>query len=145
MDKLQETIAKILGDEIILLDVKEDLHNHLVKIVVDSELPVTVDLTAALTKAIRKSGQLESFYPDGYRLEVSSPGVGTPLTYPFQFRKNVGRKLTLTVQAGEATETFKAVLREVQDNGILVDQEPLGERYFDYGDIVSAKVVLEFN
>ena len=38
-----------------------------------------------------------------YTLEVSSPGVGRPLTEPRHFRRNVGRLVTVHHDGGEVT------------------------------------------
>ncbi len=38
-----------------------------------------------------------------YTLEVSSPGVGRPLTLPRHFRRNVGRLVTATHDGHEVT------------------------------------------
>ena len=59
--------------------------------------PLSLDEIADLTTAV--SDALDSTDVLGeraYTLEVTSPGVGRPLTEPRHFRRNVGRLVTLT-------------------------------------------------
>ncbi len=134
----------MLDEDVFLLDLKEDVNSQTLKIFVDSARPVTSDMTTNIAKTIRKSGLLETFYPQGYRLEVSSPGVGTPLTHPFQFRKNKGRTLSLTLSNGAESRSIKATLMDVTDQGILVSDKTGKDQFIAYDEIINARVVLEF-
>ena len=61
----------------------------------------------------------EAWYPDGnFSLEVSSPGVDEPLQLPRQFKKNVGRKLAVTLQDDTKME---GKLTEANEDGILLE------------------------
>ncbi|NOZ04139.1 MAG: hypothetical protein GXO92_05975 [FCB group bacterium] len=139
-----EIIKNLLDEDVFLLDLKEDITNQTLKIFVDSARPVTLDMTSEIAKKIRDSGLLDTFYPQGYRLEVSSPGVGTPLTLPFQFRKNKGRKLSLTLSDGAESVRLKATLLDVTDQGILVSDKKGKDQFIAYDEIINARVVIEF-
>ena len=52
---------------------------------------------------------------EDYTLEVSSPGIGKPLRSLRQYRKNIGRKLKISLKEGQ---TEKGKLLEVGDAGI---------------------------
>jgi len=144
MEKILEIIKNLLDEDVFLLDLKEDITNQTLKIFVDSARPVTLDMTSEIAKKIRDSGLLDTFYPQGYRLEVSSPGVGTPLTLPFQFRKNKGRKLSLTLSDGAESVRLKATLLDVTDQGILVSDKKGKDQFIAYDEIINARVVIEF-
>lgn len=63
--------------------------------------PLSLDEVADATRAI--SSALDEAEPLGntpYVLEVTSPGLGRPLTLPRHFRRNVGRLLELTLTDG---------------------------------------------
>ena len=88
---------------------------RVVKILVDRDLgpadtvtaptaPLTLDEVADATRLI--GGALDASDVMGdlpYTLEVSSPGIGRPLTEPRHFRRNVGRLVTARHDGGEVT------------------------------------------
>lgn len=143
MEKLKDEIQALFGSDFILLDLKADVHAPSVRIIVDSEAPITVDTTVRLTKLVKNSGVLEEQFPTGCRLEVSSPGVGTPLILPFQYRKNIGRTLSVRYQVGPEEKTTKGKLTTASDAGIGI--AVAGENLeLAYADIVHAVVVVSF-
>ena len=86
MEELLNKINKIVPKELIVLDLIEDKSK--IKIVVDSAKSVDLNTTTYLAKRIRKSELLDVVYPDGYQLEVSSPGIDAPLVHPIQFENH---------------------------------------------------------
>ena len=111
---LQEALA---GSDLVLEDVVVTPagHRRVVKVLVDRALddvgtlteptaPLTLDEVAAATHLVSDaldSSDLMGEQP--YTLEVSSPGVGRPLTEPRHFRRNVGRLVTVHHDGGEVT------------------------------------------
>ena len=68
----------------------------------------------------------ESGWAEGkYALDVSSPGVGSPLKYPRQYIKNVGRSIDVAYsEAGAPTLTkVKGTLESADDQQITVTWE----------------------
>jgi len=134
-----------MPEGVFLIDLQEDLHRGAFKFIIDSETMVDADLTSQLARKIRDSGILDRYYPQGWSLEVSSPGVEAELQFPFQYRKNRGRVLSLTVQDGERERSVKGKLKEVDEKGILIEESGNKETTIPFEDIVRAKVVLQFN
>ena len=97
MYMIQEDIKALLPQDVFLLDVKEDFHQGVVKCVIDAEKSVDLDLTTSISRTINDSGILDELYPDGMALHVSSAGVDTPLKHDYQYRKNIGRVISITV------------------------------------------------
>ncbi len=57
--------------------------------------PLTLDEVADATRAVSDALDASDLMGEQpYTLEVSSPGVGRPLTLPRHFRRNVGRLVT---------------------------------------------------
>lgn len=75
-----------------------------------------------------------------YVLEVSSRGVGKPLTRPAHWRRNQGRLVALTT-AGEAV-TGRIVVSD--ESGVTLDVDQT-KRTFAYGDLSRAVVKVELN
>jgi ribosome maturation factor RimP len=65
--------------------------------------------------------EMNFFGESAFTLEVSSPGVDYPLTFPRQFVRNVGRKLIVALNDGGIR---KGKLESVADDHIVLDVEP---------------------
>jgi ribosome maturation factor RimP len=65
---------------------------------------------------------VEEFSKTRYTLEVSSPGLDRPLTSPRDFRRTVGRKVTVRM-AGEENKLkmVSGTLTAVTEEGISLD------------------------
>lgn len=99
-----------------------DIHAKKQKVTVYVDADETMDFNKC--KAI--SRYLESLIEDNkwlgeqYILEVSSPGVGTPLKVSRQYPKNRGRILAIT-KSDDSTTT--GLLKEVQEKFIILEKE----------------------
>ena len=78
MSRLINIVREHLISGMVLLDMKYDPRKNLIKVVVDAEKPLTIDDTATVTRALRHAGELETQFPDGFRVEVSTPGLDRP-------------------------------------------------------------------
>ena len=127
----------------ILLDAKEDLRGNYLRIIVDSEKDITLNDTASLTKALRDSTEINSMYPNGYRLEVSTPGLDNSLKLPFQYKKNINRSLTVSYLENKIEKKIKGKLVNVYERNIeLISSSK--SIILDYEQIVDAKVNVSF-
>jgi ribosome maturation factor RimP len=91
---------------------------------------------------------------EDFSLEVASCGATEPLKYPRQYKKNIGRKLSVTTD----TEKIEADLVDVDDNKIHLkwvakEPKPVGkgkhkvqkESKIAFDDIEKAQVIINFN
>lgn len=70
-----------------------------ITVVADGDTPLDLDTVAALSRSA--SALLDALeFDDQYVLEVSSPGVGRPLTTSKHFRRARGRKVAVTLADG---------------------------------------------
>lgn len=89
-----------------------------------------------------------------FSLEVSSPGVGTPLVMPRQYKKNIGRLLEVTLNNDTKVE---GEIVEADEEGVVLwwetrEPKPLGkgkitvekEEKINYADIKKAIVKVTF-
>ncbi len=143
MEKIKEILQDQVGDAFFILDVKEDVHANMVKVIVDGVEPISLGTTSKLSKIIRQSNTLDEYYPKGYRLEVSSPGIGSQLSFPFQYKKNIGRKFSVSYQDGEQVKSLDGVLHDANDSQIVLSNKK-GEIALAYDSIISAMVVVSF-
>ncbi|WP_162908395.1 ribosome maturation factor RimP [Allorhizocola rhizosphaerae] len=132
------------GYELDALNVKPVGRRYLVRVVIDGDGGLGLDVIAdvsreishALDEAEESGGQL---IPGEYQLEVSSPGVDRPLTTPAHWRRNIGRMVS--VRALDRTYTGR--VNSADDQGITLEVAGVGHR-FGYGDLGPGRVQVEF-
>jgi ribosome maturation factor RimP len=83
------------------IEVQPAGRRRLLRVLVDHDDGVSLDaiagLTSVLSAALDESGAMGE---QPYVLEVSSPGVGRPLTHPRHWRRNVGRLAGVSTDDG---------------------------------------------
>ncbi len=141
--KLEDIIDSMLGKDIFIVSVKEVLRQNLVRIVVDAERHISLDKTAEIAKKIRESKEIRELFPDGVRIEVSTPGVTAPLEYMYQYKKNIGRKLNILLQ-GELKNNIRGILKEVKSEGIHVISNGKRIQFYPFDEIRKATVQVSF-
>ena len=83
-------------------------------------------------------------FPDGFRLEVTTPGLDKDLESPFQFRKNIDRKLKIAFSNDDGAQTITGIL--IGANDTCVSLKKSGQEFsLRYDQINSAKVLISFN
>ncbi|GAB3770259.1 ribosome maturation factor RimP [Spirosoma horti] len=123
--KITELLQPYLnGDEFYIVDIQvagRQGGRLKVTILLDSDAGIKIDDCADISR--RLGGQMDemNFFGDSaFTLEISSPGVDYPLTFPRQFTRNVGRQLTVTLTDGK---TRKGWLDSVANDHIVLDIE----------------------
>ena len=140
MKELLKKINEIVPKELVVIDLYENKSK--VIIIVDGSKPVDLNTTASLAKKIRNSELLDSFYPKGYQLEVSSPGIDSPLVHPIQYEKNIGRDIV--VKEFENSNAIIAKLTNVSEGGFDVVSKGGNQTSYQYDLIKSAIVKVKF-
>ena len=139
---LKNELKKILPDDIYLLELVEDNLANCLKITIDSEAGVDIKLTAKIAKIIKNSKYFTSFYPSGIRLEVSSPSIFDSLTKPFQFKKNIGKKIQIKEFSSISTKTLQ--IESVDNAGFNGFEDSDDFFYIRFNEIEKANILVEF-
>ena len=139
MNVISETLA---GSDKFLVDLKISTDNR-INVAIDGDNGITIDDCIELSRAIE--GSLDRDAED-FELNVASAGLDSPLKLKRQYKKNVGRDLTVTTFEGE---TVEGQLVEADDEHITL--QPAGKKkaqpepmQFPYSDIKTAKIVVKF-
>ena len=140
MDRINNIIADIMPKDLVLIDLEQDKSN--IRIIVDGIKSVDLDTTAYIAKKIRNSESLNKYLPEDFRLEVSSPGIDSPLTHPFQYKKNIGRQLK--IKESSTSNEIKAKLTQVLDDGIVATNNKGKTIKFKFDEIESATIITVF-
>ena len=144
MEKLREIIKTHIPKDIEMLSLKIDSRSSFIKITIDSIKDIPIDKTAALAQAIKVDENIISSFPDGVRLEVGTPGIGSNLEKDFQYKKNIGRKIQLEYQLNSNTISNTYLLFDANEDGIIVD-DGISKLNIDYNNIISARIKISFD
>ena len=140
MDRINNIIADIMPKDLVLIDLEQDKSS--IRIIVDSVKSVDLDTTAYIAKKIRNSESLNKYLPEDFQLEVSSPGIDSPLTHPFQYKKNIGRQLK--IKESSTSNKINAKLTQVLEEGIIVIDNKGKTIKFKFDEIESATIITVF-
>lgn len=141
-DRLWDRIDPYVAAEGIELDDIEILGGgQIVRVTVDAEAPIGVDLIAELSKGIGRLIEDDDPFSGSYTLEVSSPGLERKLTRANHYRKSIGRDVKV--------KSFAPIEDDRNHQGALVTADEVGftievngtERKFRYEDVSSARTV----
>ncbi len=149
-EHLQNIVEELIRDQdIFLVGLSVDSQN-VIQVYIDSNEGVSIDQCVDMS---RKIGQRLNRDTGDFSLEVSSPGLNTPLKILPQYKKNLGREVAVITYKGEK---FKGVLRTADDSGITLEfnkrEKQKGKnktlkrvvtKELNFRDIKSTKVVIK--
>jgi len=77
-------------------------------------------------------------------LHVSSAGVDTPLKHDYQYRKNIGRVISITVARNGKPYSLEAQILEVTDDSVLIQRPSAADEWIPIAGIIHSKVLIKF-
>ena len=121
-------------------------NNRLVRIIVDTDDGITVDECQELSRKISDFFYRKNIFEGAYNLEVTSPGTNKPLEFPYEFRRNIGRKIEVDyVDYSEGSESKKLVGELMSYNGNFISvKDKVGNVSIPISKLISAKVKLQW-
>ncbi len=148
---MQEIVTEVLNEKpslfLISLNVSPDNKIH---IVLDGDEGITLKDCIDISRAVE--GRLDRDQVD-FSLEVTSAGATAPLSNPRQYRKNIGRKLSISTPESQ----YEGQLTAADSETITLEwksrePKPVGKgkvtvqnrKEIPITDIMEAKVVLKF-
>lgn len=126
------------------------------RVVIDSDHGVSLDDAAGVSRTISdlldalqsaqsdEPGQPTLLPPTPYTLEVTSPGVGRPLTQARHFRRARGRLLALSLADGTSL-TARVLAVRGEEIDLLVGETDVQIRTVAVADVSRARVEVEFS
>ncbi|MFZ4101210.1 MAG: ribosome assembly cofactor RimP [Sphingobacterium thalpophilum] len=116
IELVEEKIAE--RPDLFLVDVQ--MHNSgILSILVDGDNGVPISDCVAISRHVGFHLEEENTIEQAYRLEVSSPGIDTPLKSIRQFRKNINRSLKVKLINGNTRE---GKLLDADESGITIQE-----------------------
>jgi ribosome maturation factor RimP len=136
---LAEPLVDEAGLDLVDVQVRGAGPRRLVRVVVDRKGGVELGLCQRVSQ--RLSARLDEVdpIPDGYALEVTSPGIDHPLTDRRSFDRVEGRDVLVHRDRGDgAVVQVRGTVEQAQDDGVLLRTEAGAERV-PYREIVKAR------
>lgn len=134
-----------LGVDVESVDVAKAGRRHVVRIVVDRDGGVDLDLVAAVSQRASElldAPDLASVLPGPFVLEVTSPGVDRPLTESRHWRRAVTRLVDVDLVDGSR---IVGRISEVPTDDQVVIATAAGDVTVSLADVQRAIVQVEFN
>lgn len=141
--ELINIIEPFLEDGQILMDVNYDVRGNFIRIIVDSEGALTLDDTEKLTRSIKNAIETLSEIPDGVRIEVSTPGLDWSLSEPFQYKKNLNRKLEVVYDDNRSSIKITGKIKHAGDKSFELESKNKSLS-LSYDQVKSALVKVSF-
>jgi ribosome maturation factor RimP len=125
------------------LRVRGEKGGKIVEVFVDSEVGVTTELCADLSRDIGSAIDMAGEIHGSYRLIVSSPGADRPLRFPWQYTKHVGRRLTVVAKTETGRRDVTGMLKHADQHGIWIESpdDKTGSRLL-FDEILESRVQL---
>jgi len=142
---ISKTVIEVEGFELIGCTVRGSKSSRVVQFFVDHEGGITLDECADLSRKL--SHCLDSHDEDlelgSYRLEVSSPGVDRSLRTERDFKRNMGRRVSISFLEADRRVDMEGVVVRTNDTSVCIQTK--GETScVPYTAIQKAKVKLDW-
>jgi len=148
--RVRELVEEKIAEKpnLFIVDVKMHTNGKLM-ILVDGENGVGIDDVAAISRHVGFRLEEENLIETAYNLEVSSPGIDTPLTSLRQYLKNIGRNLAIKMADGTKRE---GKLSGITEDAIIIEEKTkekgkraeLVEAVIPISKITETKVLISF-
>ncbi|TFF33696.1 ribosome assembly cofactor RimP [Mucilaginibacter psychrotolerans] len=148
--RVTELVEEKIADmpNLFLVEVKMHSNGKLI-VLVDGDNGIGIADCAAISRHVGFHLEEENVIEEAYNLEVSSPGIDTPLTLPRQYTKNIGRTLEIKMAGGTKREgkllsvgegdiTIEEIIKEKGKKAVTV------ESTIPTDNITETKVLISF-
>jgi len=119
LDEIKGLLQPLLEEtDMFIVNMKIKPINN-IKIYLDSDTGFSVEKSIKVNRKLYALIEESQLFPDGdFSLEVSSPGVDEPLHEWRQYKKNIGRKVLVTLT--DATDKL-GVLKDVNEEKLVLE------------------------
>ncbi len=104
------------------LSISSSRKSPVLTLLLDTDEGISIDECAKISRKLGNDIEAEPLFETPFILEVSSPGVDTPINSARQYSKNIGRNLKITLTDGDKKI---GKLDNVSEGGIEIFEEVL--------------------
>jgi ribosome maturation factor RimP len=123
LKQLLEPILKQHKAFLVDMELRGQPNNQVLSIYIDTEAGVTLQQIADITREFEGILELEDPFPGKYRLDISSPGIDRPLTERWQFKKNIGKSLQITIEENGKTVQKTGILTSIDGDSLILSEK----------------------
>ena len=148
--RVRELVEEKIADrpELFIVNITM-LKNGILSILLDGDNGISIDDCVAVSRHVVFHLEEENVIENAYRLEVSSPGIDSPLTMQRQYDKNIGRDVRIKLANGDkkegkliaATATDVTIEEKVKEKGKKAE---LKEAILPLDQIKETRVLISF-
>ncbi|MGS0684125.1 ribosome maturation factor RimP [Nakamurella sp. GG22] len=150
--QLHEVVNEVVtaaGFDLEELAVRAAGRRRIVRVVIDGDDGVTLDAAAEVSRAISErldaAGEADPTGSAPYTLEVTSPGIGRPLTLPRHFRRARTRLVSVTTVDGKDTAGHVLGVDDTAVTLVLSGRKGVSQISIPLAEITRARVEVEFS
>ncbi|WKK60304.1 MULTISPECIES: ribosome assembly cofactor RimP [unclassified Sphingobacterium] len=149
-ERVKELVLEKIADreDLFIVSIRF-LKNGVLEILLDGDNGIAIEDCVQVSRHVGYHLEEENVIDKAYRLEVSSPGIDTPLMLSRQYEKNVGRNVKVQMldgtkregkllAAGDSSFNLEEVVKEKGKKAQLVEVE------IPYDQIKETKVLISF-
>ena len=104
-DRVRQLVEEKIADRDDLFIVRIKMHsNGILEILLDGDQGIAIEDCAKVSRHVGFFLEEENAIEQAYRLEVSSPGIDSPLLLDRQYQKNIGRNVRVKTNEGAKRE-----------------------------------------
>ncbi|TSJ43809.1 ribosome assembly cofactor RimP [Mucilaginibacter corticis] len=148
VELVEEKIAEIERPDLFLVSAKLHSNGKLI-ILVDGDNGIGIAECVQISRYVGFRLEEEDVIKTPYNLEVSSPGIDTPLTLTRQYTKNIGRDLAIKMADGSKRE---GNLTAITEDAVMIEEKikekgkkaELVESVIPIEQITETKVLISF-
>jgi ribosome maturation factor RimP len=122
-----------------------------IEVFLDRDGGISFDVCHRVSRILEEVFDSKLTFGESYTLDVSSPGVGSPLKLPRQYKNNIGRAIEIKLSESK----IKGNLIDASDDRCIVEEETVVKEgnkkkivmvahELPYTDIIEAKIKINF-
>jgi len=139
VDRLVDEALKDTSFFLVDSTVKGPVRAPIISVYLDGDQGITIQNCAEISRDLHNSIEIKGVCPDGFELNVSSPGLDRSLRLPRQYARHVGRNVRLEVVESGSDKTVEGRLIAAGDDLIRIEAEA-GEIAFPISAVRNAVV-----
>jgi len=109
------------GAFLVDISLRGDPVRPLVEVFCETETGISVDECARISREILPVIDSSKVVGDNFRLEVSSPGVGVPLKDKRQFKRNIGKLISVKYRDGLDMKQVEGNMVDLREQQMMLE------------------------
>ena len=125
------------------VSIRNDQRMPLLEVFCETEDGISIDRCAEISREILPMIDSSKILGESFRLEVSSPGVDVPLKDKRQFKRNIGKLMSVKFRDGLDMKQIEGDLIEIKEVEVVIETED-GPIEVGFDSIDEAKVKIRW-